>query len=193
MRLLIPLLVGLSLGFDGQAVRADSREPLLMAAGFSAPATPHAAADFELSDPSGRRHRLHEQRGKVVFLNFWATWCPPCREEMPAMEQLYQDLRQQPFAMWAVNYQERPEVVTRFFSVHQLHFLALVDTEGSVSARYELLGLPTTYLIDCGGQMVGRAVGPRSWSNDAIRTLLAALLGDASCRQSTPGHSPAGK
>ena len=189
MRVIIYLLVGLSLGFDGQAVVADSSKPLLMAAGFSAPATPHAAADFELPDPSGHRHRLHEQRGKVVFLNFWATWCPPCREEMPAMEQLYQEFRQQPFAMWAVNYQEHPEAVTHFVSVHQLHFLALIDTEGSVSARYELRGLPTTYLIDCGGQLVGSAVGPRSWSNDAIRTLLAALLGDTSCRQSAPGNS----
>jgi peroxiredoxin len=183
----VSMLVGLALFFSNQMASATSLEPLLRAADLSAVSKPGPAADFELPDVTGRMHRLHDQRGKVVFLNFWATWCPPCRHEMPLMEQLYQVLHQQSFVMWAVNLQESQEQASRFMVENRLHFPALLDANGAVTALYKVRALPTTYLIDCAGNMVGVAVGPREWTNNATRTLLAAMLNGARCRRSSTG------
>jgi peroxiredoxin len=165
----------------GQSVRADSLAPLIQAAGLQAVDEPQPAADFQLPDLHGRQLRLQDQRGKVVLLNFWATWCPPCVHEMPLLDQLYQGLRQRPFVMWAVAMQEDRDKVAPFIDKHQFQFTVLPDGAGTVSARYKLRGLPTTYLLDCRGYTVGWAVGPREWTGDAVQTLLAALLSDPSC------------
>jgi len=183
----VSMLVGLALFFGNYIASATSLEPLLRAADLGAVPKPGPAADFKLPDATGRMHHLHDQRGKVVFLNFWATWCPPCRHEMPLMEQLYQALHQQPFVMWAVNLQESQEQVSRFMVENRLHFPALLDADGAVTALYKVRGLPTTYLIDCAGNTVGWVVGPREWTNNATRTLLAAMLNDARCRRSSTG------
>lgn len=106
------------------------------------------------------------------------------------MDQVYQSFRQRPFVMWAVNLQETREQVQRFMAEYRLHFLALLDADGRVSARYQVRGLPTTYLIDCAGAAVGVAVGLREWTNDATRTLLDALLDDPACQRS-PAAAPA--
>ncbi len=179
MRVII--FVGFIVFFRSFTASAASLEPLLRAAGLSVMSTPTPAVDFQLPDVAGRVYRLRDQRGKVVFLNFWATWCPPCLHEMPLMEAIHQSLRQRPFVMWAVDMQERQEEVTLFMQDQGFHFLALLDSDGRVSANYVVLGLPTTYLIDCTGMVVGKAVGPRQWDNDATRTLLAALLSAADC------------
>jgi peroxiredoxin len=105
------------------------------------------------------------------------------------MEELYQALRQQPFVMWAVNLQESQEQVSRFMTENRLHFPALLDADSTVTTLYKVRGLPTTYLIDCAGNMVGWVVGPRAWTNDATRRLLAAMLADARCRRAPGGGS----
>ncbi len=179
------ILVGFALVLNSSPANAASLDSLLRAAGLSAVSKPAHAADFQLPDATGRMHRLREQRGKVVFLNFWATWCPPCVHEMPMMEQLYQRLRQQPLVMWAVNLQESQEQVVHFMTANSLHFPALLDPDGAVSSLYKVRGLPMTYLINCAGNMVGWAAGPREWTNDATRTLLGALLNDSKCRRSS--------
>ncbi len=173
------ILVGFALVLNSVPAHAASLESLLQAASLSAVSEP--AADFQLPDATGRLHRLRDQRGKVVFLNFWATWCPPCVHEMPLMEQLRHALRQQPLVMWAVNMQESQEQVADFMTANGLHFPALLDPDGAVFALYTVRSLPTTYLINCAGNMVGWAVGPREWTNDATRTLLAALVSDDNC------------
>jgi len=184
----ILMLVGCALVFGVYTANAGALEPLLRAAGVMAVPERRVAPDFMLSDVTGRMHHLHNQRGKVVFLNFWATWCPPCRLEMPLMEQLSHALRREPFVMWAVNLQEAQAQVARFMTAHRLHFPALLDTDGTVNALYAVRGLPTTYLIDCQGLLVGVAMGAREWTNEAIRTLLAALLNDAACSRSSTGN-----
>ncbi len=181
------ILVGFALVLNSSPATATPLDALLRAAGLSAVSEPVNDADFQLPDATGRLHRLHDQRGHVVFLNFWATWCPPCVHEMPMMEQLRQTLSQEPFVVWAVNMQERQAQVARFMSENRLHFPALLDADGAVSARYQVRGLPTTYLIDCTGHVAGWVVGPREWTNDATRTLLAALLNDATCRRPPTG------
>jgi thiol-disulfide isomerase/thioredoxin len=176
------IMVGLVLFFGNYTARAASLEPLLRAAGLSAASPPVAAPDFQLVDVTGALHRLQDQRGKVVFLNFWATWCSPCREEMPLMEQLSQALRQQPFVIWTVNLQESREQVAGFMTENRLHFPALLDADGTVTTLYNVRGLPTTYLIDCAGNTVGWVMGPREWTNEATRSLLTAMLEEARCR-----------
>jgi thiol-disulfide isomerase/thioredoxin len=171
-----------TLMFSSYTASASSLEPLLRAAGISTMPKSTAAADFQLPDVAGKIHPLHAQRGKVVFLNFWASWCPPCVYEMPVMEQLHQTLRQAPFVVWAVNMQEAQTQVARFMTGNRLHFLALLDADGAVSARYQVQGLPTTYLIDCAGNIAGWVVGTREWTNEETRTLLLAMLNDSACR-----------
>jgi thiol-disulfide isomerase/thioredoxin len=191
MMRMIPSL-GLILLLSSQAAGATTLEALLSAAGLSTFTAEVPAVDFQLLDTEKRPHHLRMQRGKVVFLNFWATWCPPCVHEMPMMEQLHQALRQQPFVMWAVNMQESRNEVKPFMEKYRLHFPALLDADGTVSARYLVRGLPTTYLIDCAGHIVGQAIGARQWTNEATRVLLDALLQDASCHQASPESAAAG-
>jgi peroxiredoxin len=178
MRLIV---IGLVILLHGQTVIAAPLASLVQAAGLRAVDEPQPATDFQLSDLDEQLLRLQDQRGKVVLLNFWATWCHPCLQEMPLMEQLYQALRQRPFVMWAVAMKEDREKVAPFMDKHHFQFTALLDRDGAVSARYKLRGLPTTYLIDCHGNTVGWSVGPQEWTSEAIHTLLAALLSDPSC------------
>jgi peroxiredoxin len=176
------LLVGLILLLHGHIVAAAPLASLVQAAGLSPSTPPRPAVDFQLLDHEGHTRHLRAQSGKVVFLNFWATWCAPCRHEMPEMEKLFQSFRKRPFVMWAVAMLETREQVVPFFEELQLHFPALLDLEGEVSTSYTVRGLPTTYLIDCVGNIVGHAIGPRQWNNEAVRTLLTALLEDTHCR-----------
>jgi peroxiredoxin len=178
MRLIV---IGFALLLYGQPVMATPLASLMQAAGLRAVDQPQPADDFQLPSLDGQQLRLQDQRGKVVLLNFWATWCPPCVQEMPLLNQLYQALRQRPFVLWAVAMQEGREKVAPFIDKHQFQFAILPDSDGAVSARYKLRGLPTTYLIDCRGNTVGWSVGPKEWTGDAVQALLAALLSDPSC------------
>ena len=138
-----------------------------------------AAPDFTLPDLNGQQVSLHDYRGKVVFLNFWATWCIPCREEMPAMEQLHQMFQSQGLAILAIDLKEGPDKVNAFFEQHRLSFTALIDQDGSVFRDYGVMGLPTTYLISRQGMLLARGVGGRDWTRaegkDLIRGLLAGV------------------
>lgn len=182
------ITIGLVLLFSERTAVAEPLVSLLQKAGFSTLAKPIPAADFQLPELAGRGLRLHEQRGKVVFLNFWATSCPPCQREMPLMNALYRSLRQQPFVMWAVDVRESQKPVARFVEEYELLFPALLDQDGAVSIRYGVWALPVTYLIDCAGNIVGRAEGLRHWTNVATRVLLAELLSDSRCSPSSAGN-----
>jgi peroxiredoxin len=140
------------------------------------------APEFDLATADGKRVLLTALRGQVVLLNFWATWCPPCREEMPSMERLHQEFRAQGLAVLAVDIQESPKQVARFMRDFRLTFPALLDTDAAVAGRYGARGLPSTYLIDRNGRVVGQAVGPRDWGGPAAKTLIRSLLGMAGAR-----------
>jgi peroxiredoxin len=175
------LMLGLIILLYGQPLMAAPLASLVQAAGLRAVDKPQPAADFQLPDLNEQPFRLQDQRGKVVLLNFWATWCPPCLQEMPLMDQLAQALRRQPFVIWAVAMKEDRDQVAPFMAKHQFRFTALPDPDGTVSTRYKLRGLPTTYLIDCRGNTVGWRLGPQEWTSDAVRALLRALLSDPDC------------
>lgn len=102
------------------------------------------APDFTLRDLHGNSVSLRDLRGKVIFLNFWATWCPPCRLEMPTMERLHEEFGDQGLVILAINYRERPEEIKAFFQEHHLTFSTLLDEKVEVFELYKAWSLPTT-------------------------------------------------
>jgi len=132
--------------------------------------------DFTLSTPEGRKISLKDFRGKIVFLNFWASWCTPCREEMPAMEKLYQEFRGQNFVVLAVNVQDRKQDAVSFVKEMKINYPIAIDPDGQVGLLYGAWGLPTTYLIGPKGEGLARVWGPANWYGPAARKLIKELV-----------------
>ena len=119
--------------------------------------------DFDLKDVDGNSYRFTDLRGKVVIVNFWATWCPPCRAEMPSMQRAWEQLREEGIMMLAIDVGEDEDAIFDFIASYPVEFPILLDTESSVSEAWEVKGLPTTFVIDQWGRKVYRAVGGREW------------------------------
>ncbi len=132
-----------------------------------------AAPDFSLADIDGNTHRLSDYRGRVVIINFWATWCPPCRREMPSMERAWQSIQSKNILLLAINVGQNEDQVWEFTADTPVTFPILLDEEGEVSNEWPMLGLPTTFIVDPEGRIVYRAVGDREWDDPA---LLAPIL-----------------
>lgn len=124
------------------------------------------APDFELPDLDESTVRLSDFRGKVVFLNFWATWCQPCREEMPSMEVLYENFKQDGLVIIAVSIDRvtTKKDIPPFVKSMNLTFPILVDSWGQTDKRYKLMGVPETYIIDQEGILQEKVIGPRDWT-----------------------------
>lgn len=139
---------------------------------------PVPAPDFTLEDMDGETHSLSELRGQVVMVNFWATWCPPCREEMPSMEAIYQALGDKGFQVLAVNQWETPDQVFPYMGQLDVYpsFPILFDRDSSVAEAYGVKGLPTTVLVDKQGRVVYRAVGGRNFNHPEVRALIERLI-----------------
>ena len=150
-------------------------ESRLGSLGFQTPKEDLQAVDFNLKDLTGRQRSLGAYKGKVVFLNFWATWCGPCRAEIPSMERLYTELKDQGFAIVAVNSQEPLEEVSAFVEETGMSFPVLLDTTGKVGAAYGVRAIPTTYIIDPQGAIRGRMVGTRNWYSPEIISVVKEL------------------
>jgi peroxiredoxin len=136
-----------------------------------------AAPQFSLADLEGNAVRLANLKGKVVFVNVWATWCEPCRQEMPAMQALYATLGGPDFEMLAVNSDQSDRaVVERFVETLRLGFRVLPDPDLQVASRYRVTGYPETFVIDRNGTIVAHEIGPRHWdapeSVAAFRSLI---------------------
>jgi len=129
------------------------------------------APDFTLPGLDGTMVRLSDRKGKVVFLNIWATWCPPCVEEMPSMEKLYQKLKGEDFEILAVSIDKNgAEAVAPFMKKYNLSFTALIDSKESLKYKYQTTGVPESYIIDKNGTIVEKVIGPRNWSSpEAVR------------------------
>ena len=138
------------------------------------------APAFTLIDLHGNRQALLDYRGKVVLLNFWATWCAPCLVEMPSMENLYQGLKQEGFEILAVSSDPQGRAVTQpFVESKGLTFSVLHDSDYRVSGRYGVRTLPMSFLIDRNGALVHRVFGARDWNTPEARTLIRTLLHDS--------------
>ena len=139
------------------ANRADAPAQELVAApqqGFLAP-------DFELSAPSGETVKLSDLRGQAVLVNLWATWCPPCREEMPAIETMYKEYKDQGFVVLAVNmtYQDEPQKIEPFLSAQGLTFPILLDETGAMANDYQMRSLPSSFFIGRDGIITEVVIG----------------------------------
>jgi peroxiredoxin len=132
--------------------------------------------DFTLPTLDGGSITLSDLKGKVVLINFWTTWCPPCRDEMPSMERLYRRLKYEEFTLLAVDIMESPETVKKFARKYDLSFPILLDKTGEVSGKYAANAIPTTYIIDKKGKAVGKAIGPRKWNGEHAMALIEELL-----------------
>jgi peroxiredoxin len=139
---------------------------------------PHLAppVDFNLLDLTGKRVMLSDFKGKILFLNFWTTWCPTCREEMPSMQKLYTRFTDKDFAMLAVSVKEPASVVKKFFKDYSLTFTALLDSDGELMTQYGVRAIPTTYIIDRDGAIIGKAFGPRKWYGQKAIALFEHLI-----------------
>ncbi len=128
------------------------------------------APDFTLPGLDGKMVSLADQKGKVVFLNIWATWCPPCVDEMPSLEKLHQQLKGAEFEILAVSIDKNgAEAVLPFMKKHNLGFTALIDSKESLKYKYQTTGVPETFIIDRNGIIVEKVIGPRNWATpDAI-------------------------
>lgn len=136
------------------------------------------APDFTLADLNGKRIRLKDLRGKVVFLNFWATWCPPCILEMPTMEKLHQEFGNKGLVILAVDFRESPEQVKAFFEKHKFTFTTLLDPEGKVFELYQAWSLPTTTIVNKRGEIVGKVMGYREWHSPDAKEFFRRLLAE---------------
>jgi peroxiredoxin len=135
------------------------------------------AIDFELPDLDGKLHKLSDYRGKVIFLNFWATWCGPCEEEMPSMQQVYDILKKAPFEMIAISLDKgSADTIREFRDKHKLSFLILHDKKNKYKELYKATGVPETFIIDQNGVIAEKIWGPRDWSRqENIATILRLL------------------
>jgi len=156
---------------------APELEEKLGSLGFQTPNEDLQAMDFSLQDLSGRETALSSFTGKVIFLNFWATWCGPCKAEIPSLEQLYRELGDRGFTILAVNSQEAADQVSSFVEESGMSFPVLLDSSGKVGATYGVRAIPTTYIIDPQGAIRARMVGTRDWYSPEIISLVKDLLG----------------
>lgn len=140
------------------------------------PSRPKRAEDFTVALVRGETLKLREQRGKAVMVNFWATWCPPCREEMPAMERLYRRHQKRGFVLLAVSVDTDASLVKPFLEQHKLTFPVALDAKMDLANTYGVRALPASFLIDRDGYLAALALGPRAWDNRAAHALVEGLL-----------------
>jgi peroxiredoxin len=139
------------------------------------PSRSKLAEDFALPTPDGGTFRLGEHRGKVVMVNFWATWCPPCLEEMPAMERLYRQHRERGFVLVAVSVDADPKKVSPFVVQHRLTFPVGLDPKMDLANAYAVRALPSSFFVGPDGNLAALAIGPRTWDGDAAHSLVEGL------------------
>jgi peroxiredoxin len=160
---------------------AENSVPRAAAEAFAAAGIPLLRAsagsvDFSLPLLGGGTAELSAYRGKVVFLNFWATWCPPCRAEMPAMESLYRRFSGDGLEMIAVDCAEETAVVRAYIAEGGFTFPVALDTDGKTSGDYGIQAIPATYIIDREGKIISKVVGSLRWDAPALIAAFKALL-----------------
>jgi peroxiredoxin len=139
------------------------------------PSRAKLAEDFTLATPGGGTFKLSEHRGKVVMINFWATWCPPCLEEMPAMERLYRQQKDAGFTLVAVSVDTDLKKVTPFVAEHKLTFAIGLDPKMDLANAYAVRALPSSFLVGRDGSLTALAIGPRHWDNDAAHSVVEGM------------------
>lgn len=133
------------------------------------------APTFALYDLNDKQHKLEDYRGKVIIVNFWATWCPPCRQEFPSMDQAYKQLKRDDIVMLAIDVGEDGDTIFEFTADYPVTFPILMDMDAQITQQYGVIGLPTTYIIDPQGRLVYQVIGTRDWTDPHLLKALQAL------------------
>lgn len=135
------------------------------------------APALALKDLDGRSHDLANYRGKVVLINFWASWCEPCRQEMPSIQRLKTKLAGKAFAVFAVNVDEPEARVRNFLNQTQLDLPVLLDPNKAVTRNWGARVLPVTFLVGPDGRLRYRLIGDMDWSEESAVALISQLIG----------------
>ena len=151
---------------------------MLLKAGFAVPKAEVAASDFTLESLDGRSVSLASYKGSLVFLSFWATWCGPCKQELPSAQALYEKLKAKGFLIVAVDVMEENKTVNAFVKANHMTFPVLLDADGKVGGEYDARSIPTNYLVDRKGKILARIVGydGTPWDSPERITLFEKLL-----------------
>ena len=135
---------------------------------------PNAPA-FKLIDMDNEVHKLADYKGKPVIINFWATWCPPCREELPSIDRAWKKVKDDDIEMLAINVGEDKDTIFAFSDEYSIDFTILLNESGKEIHNWPIKGLPTTFIIDPNGKIIYQAVGRRAWDNDRLLDIVRAL------------------
>lgn len=134
------------------------------------------APDFSLRDTDNKVRKLSDYRGHVVAVNFWATWCPPCRKELPSMQETYKALKKTGFRIIGVNVGENWDTVASFLANLSLTYPIVLDTDSSAMEKWNIIGLPTTFIVDKKGRIIYKIAGGRNWNDPAFRKKLKKII-----------------
>ncbi len=171
LRLALPFLaVALAAGGAGIYLSMRSSQPTVGGAPFARTQAPKPVPELRFEDAAGKPHTLADFRGKLVLLNVWATWCAPCREEMPALDRLQAQLGGPGFEVVALSVdQQGPQIARRFLGEIGVRALALyIDPSASAAFKLDTPGLPVSLLLDRNGREIGRHLGPAKWDSPQV-------------------------
>jgi len=132
--------------------------------------------DFSLIDVKGVSHSLSQYRGKVVIVNFWASWCPPCVHEMPSMSGLKRVFKNRPLEILAINLGEKSDDINEFLSKHPVDFPVLLDSEQKMPKKWNVFAFPTSYILDKNGVIRFSVAGGLDWNSKEVKAKIDQLL-----------------
>ncbi len=133
------------------------------------------APGFILTDTNDSTHRLTDYRDRVLIINFWATWCTPCRKEMPSLKLAWERLKKENIQLIGIATMDSNEAVMQYKKANNIKFPLLIDKNGSVADRWRILAVPTAYIIDPNGHIIMRLVGGNDWNNQKLLDSIIAL------------------
>jgi thiol-disulfide isomerase/thioredoxin len=133
------------------------------------------APPFHLQDMQGSYKHLSDFRGRVMIINFWASWCQPCRQELPSLNRARQALAEDEVVMLAINLGEEPQAVEAFMNDFPIDFPVLIDQQGIYSQHWQVRALPTTFVLNPRGEIVYRVLGEKAWDDESLLTQIQAL------------------
>lgn len=159
-----------------QNVSEQSINELIGKLGGGTPKQPVKITDAEIMTLDGKTSKLSDFNGKLIMLNLWATWCPPCRAEMPSMQKLYDDFKNKDFVIMAVSQGEDLNTVKKFLKSNNYSFPIFIDKNNEIARAYSTGSIPTTYLIDKEGFLIAQFIGGRDWNSKESIDLMNELL-----------------
>jgi thiol-disulfide isomerase/thioredoxin len=161
------------------AIAAEPKKRIVRESGLKPIAKSAIKPKFSLKDLFGADRDLEQYRGKVVLVNFWASWCPPCVEEMPSMQRLYGKLKGRPFEILAINVGEKAPAIIQFLKTMNIGFPVLLDPTGEVYHAWKVYVYPTNFLIDAKGRIRYGSYGAINWDEARPQTIIESLLDEA--------------